>query len=149
MTRGFRFEFLLQRAIERRDMAAQGIGAATQRLEAARERQTQIESYRAEYRLRFTDTAMRGMPVHQLHDFQLFLAKLDTAVEQQVFEVSRHIVMLEEAKRVWFDCEKEVKAFEALRVRHVARVNANEVRTEQKMADEWAANLHRRGKAEG
>jgi flagellar FliJ protein len=148
MAKAFQFEFLLHRAIDKRELAAQGIGDATQRLQQAQARQQQIETFRAEYRVRLTDTASRGMRVHQWNDFQLFLAKLDAAVDQQIQEVLKHALLLEQAKQLWRECEKEVKAYEALRERHEARQAAVAVRTEQRQSDEWAANLARRGRSE-
>lgn len=143
MVKRFQFAFLLQRAVDQRDEAALAIGAAVERLRLARERHVQIEQYRAEYRVRLETNGRQGMAIHQWTDYQQFLAKLNTAVEQQFHEIKRCENLLEHAKSVWVEREKEVKAFETLQERHEEREQKREARVEQKMSDEWAANLHR------
>jgi len=145
MAKPFQFEFLLHLAVDKREEAAQGIGVAANRLAQARDRQAQVEAYREEYRVRLTDTGMRGIRVFQWNDFQMFLGRLDTAVEQQVAEVTRCEQALEMAKAAWLDCEREVKAYETLRERHMDRESKREARFDQKLSDEWASNLqHKR-----
>lgn len=144
MAKAFQFAFLLELAVDKREDAARAISAALGRLQQSRERLAQIEQYRAEYRQRLTDSASRGMRMHQWHDFQLFLAKLDGAVEAQANDVRRCEAVLEQTKQAWQECEKEVKAYETLEVRHHERQGRIEAKREQKQSDEWAANLHRR-----
>ncbi|MBV8464901.1 MAG: flagellar export protein FliJ [Burkholderiales bacterium] len=143
MTKRFQFAFLLQRAVDQRNEAALAIGAAVERLRQARDRHGQIEQYRAEYRVRLETNGRQGMAIHQWTDYQLFLTKLNTAVDQQFHEIRRCENLLEQAKAVWMEREKEVKAFETLQERHEEREQKRESRIEQKMSDEWAANLHR------
>ncbi|PHV13092.1 flagellar export protein FliJ [Chitinimonas sp. BJB300] len=145
MAKPFQFAFLLALAIEKREEAARLISVALSRQQQMQERLNQVEQYREEYRLRLTDTATRGMRVHQWNDFQLFLAKLDTAVEQQVMELQRSDAQVEAAKQAWLEREKEVKAFETLHERHNAREGRREGKREQNLSDESASNIHRRG----
>ena len=145
MAKPFQFEFLLHLAVDKREEAAQGIGLAANRLHQARDRQTQVEAYREEYRTRLTRTGMQGMRVYQWNDFQMFLGRLDTAVEQQMAEVVRCEQALEMAKAAWLEREREVKAYETLRERHLEREVKRENRIDQKLSDEWASNLqHKR-----
>ncbi|WP_374349768.1 flagellar export protein FliJ [Chitinimonas sp.] len=144
MARAFQFDFLLQRAIDRREAAALAIGNASLRVQAAREQLAQIEAYRDEYRLRLNTNAGRGMHMHQWNDFQLFLAKLAGAIEQQMAEVERQLAALESARQFWSECVKEVKAFEALQQRHDFREAQADNRLAQRQSDEWSANMVRR-----
>lgn len=145
MAKPFQFAFLLELAIDKREEAARLISVAINRMQQVRERCEQIEQYRAEYRQRLTDTASRGMRIHQWNDFQLFLAKLDVAVEQQAQELVRAEAQVEAAKQTWREREQDVKAYELLQARHEEREGQREARREQSMADEWASNMHRRG----
>ncbi|WP_179958231.1 flagellar export protein FliJ [Chitinimonas arctica] len=144
MAKAFQFDFLLKLAIDKREDAARAISAALHKLEQARERARQIDQYREEYRRRLGDTASRGMRMQQWNDFQLFLAKLDQAVEQQAHEQVRCETLLETRKQAWLECEREVKAYETLQDRHEAREGQREAKLEQKQTDEWAAILQRR-----
>ncbi|MGQ5523718.1 flagellar export protein FliJ [Chitinimonas sp. PSY-7] len=145
MSKPFQFAFLLELAIDKREEAARLISVALNRQQQMRERLAQIEQYREEYRLRLTETGSRGMRIHQWTDFQLFLAKLDTAVEQQIVELQRSDVQVETAKQAWREREKEVKAFETLHDRHTARETRRENKWEQGLSDESASNIYRRG----
>ena len=145
MSKPFQFAFLLELAIDKREEAARLISVALNRQQLMRERLVQIEQYREEYRVRLTETGSRGMHIHQWNDFQLFLAKLDTAVEQQIVELQRSDVQVENAMQHWREREKEVKAFETLLDRHNAREIRRENRWEQGASDESATNVYRRG----
>lgn len=139
MSRRFQFDFLLKLAADRRETAARQMQEAAQRLNGARDRQEQIEGFREEYRRRLTDTAQRGINMTQYRDFQLFLAKLDTAVEQQIQEVGRCESRMEQARQEFLEQERSVKAFEALETRHQQQEVVREAKREQKLSDEWAS----------
>lgn len=145
MAKAFQFAFLLELATDKREEAARLISVAINRMQQVRERLAQVEQYREEYRLRLTDTASRGMRIHQWNDFQLFLAKLDLAVDQQQLELRRSEAQVEAAKQAWREREQEVKAYETLQDRHAERETLREAKREQGMSDEWASNIHRRG----
>lgn len=144
MAKAFQFQFLLKMAEDKREDAARQISLAIQKMELARDRQQQIEQYREEYRQRLANTAAKGMKIYQWHDFQLFLGKLDTAVEQQTLEHRRSVAWLENCKQAWLRCEQEVKAYETLRDRHDQRENLRAAKADQRQTDEWASILHQR-----
>ena len=84
----FRFAFLLQRAEELREDAATAMQKAQSSWLAARSKLEQVEAFRQEYRHRLTGSG-KGITVAQWRDYQLFLAKLDVAAQQQAEEVAR------------------------------------------------------------
>lgn len=136
----FRFAFLLQLSIDEREEAANRLQSAQGRWLAARAKLEQVETFRADYRARLTSNGQAGMTVMQWRDFQLFLAKLDAATIQQSEEVARQEVAYQQALAAWQECEKKVKGFETLRERHEATEQRKELRTEQKLLDEFNAN---------
>ncbi|WP_269532392.1 flagellar export protein FliJ [Chitinimonas sp. BJYL2] len=145
MAKPFQFSFLLDLAADKRDAAATALSEAVQRLMQSRDRLAQIEQYRAEYRLRFSNSAGQGMPAHQWQDFHAFLTKLDGAVEQQARDIQRCEGVVEQRRLAWLETEKEVKAYETLQTRHVQRENHREAKREQKLTDDWVSNAaHRR-----
>ncbi|WP_410498984.1 flagellar export protein FliJ [Chitinibacter sp. S2-10] len=133
----FRFAFLLQLAQDEREDASRAMQAAQAAWLQGQAKLEQVDSFRAEYRGRLASSAQTGMSVTQWRDFQLFLAKLDTAAIQQSEEVNRLSAVYEERKVQWLECEKKVKAFEALRVRHEQNEISRENRREQKILDEF------------
>ncbi len=143
----FRFAFLLQLSIDEREEAANRLQSAQGRWLAARAKLEQVEAFRSDYRARLTSNGQTGMTVMQWRDFQLFLGKLDAATNQQSEEVVRQEAAYQQALAAWQECEKKVKGFEALKERHEATEQRKELRTEQKLLDEF--NSNRPGRPQG
>ncbi|WP_288842299.1 flagellar export protein FliJ [uncultured Deefgea sp.] len=139
----FRFAFLLQLAIDQREDAARLMQAAQAAWLLARNKLEQVDGFRHEYRARLANSAQTGMSIGQWRDYQLFLAKLDGAADQQIFEVERLALEYERHKNDWQSCERKVKAFEALRDRHNQAELRKEGQQEQKLLDEFNSRLGR------
>ena len=139
----FRFAFLLDLARDSREDAAREMQAAQVAWQTAQGKLEQVNSYRHEYRLRLTQGGQGGMTITQWRDFQLFLGKLDQAADLQDREVQRLHGEYERLKRQWFECEKKVKAFEALEGRHLSAEQKRELKREQALLDEF--NSRKRG----
>lgn len=139
----FRFAFLLQLSVDRREDASRLMQAAQAAWLLARSKLEQVDGFRNEYRARLANSAQTGMSIGQWRDYQLFLAKLDGAANQQIFEVERLAQEYERRKNEWQECEKKVKAFEALRDRHNQAELRKEGQMEQKLSDEFNSRLGR------
>lgn len=135
----FRFAFLLQRARDQREDAAAAMQKAQANWLAARRKLEQVDAFRQEYRNRLTGS--QGMTVTQWRDYQLFLAKLDAAAQQQLDEVGRQELAYQTCLVQWQECEKKVKAFETLQERHLQDEQKRENRNEQKMLDEFNTRI--------
>ena len=140
----FRFEFLLQLAVDEREEAAKALQLAQSDWLAARAKLEQIDDYRNEYRQRLTSGGQQGMTITQWRDYQLFLGKLDAAAEQQQQDVARREAMYQQALVVWQEGEKKVNGFEALKERHIANEQRRELVREQKMLDEFNSRPRRK-----
>jgi flagellar FliJ protein len=139
----FRFAFLLQLALDAREDASRAMQTAQSAWLSAQSKLEQVDAFRAEYRARLASNAQSGISIIQWRDFQLFLAKLDTAALQQGDEVTRLGNEYEYSKQAWQNCERKVKAFEALRDRHEQGEMKKENQREQKMLDELNSRLGR------
>ncbi len=137
MAQPFQFALLLQLARDKREEAVRQMQWAQQHLDQGLQQQQEIGRYREEYRARLATNSQQGILIQQWNDFQLFLARLDAAVEQMREEVLRRESGFLAAKQCWFECEKEVKAFETLAIRHQEQVLRREGRREQQLSDEW------------
>lgn len=135
----FRFAFLLQRAEELREEAAKVMQKSQANWLTAQSKLEQVEAFRQEYRNRLTSS--QGMSVTQWRDYQLFLGKLDVATQQQADEVKRQELRYQTARAQWQECDKKVKAFEALHERHLLAEQKRENRDEQKLLDEFNARI--------
>ncbi|QBC44806.1 flagellar export protein FliJ [Iodobacter fluviatilis] len=133
----FRFAFLLELAIDAREDAARLMQASQALWLSAQGKLDQIDQYRVEYRARLLNNGQGGMGISQWRDFQLFLAKLDDVALSQQQEINRLLAVYESQRDVWLECEKKVKAFEALKKRHLSAEMQKELRNEQRMNDEF------------
>lgn len=139
----FRFDFLLKLALDEREDAAKALQTAQGAWLGARAKQEQIDAFRGEYRSRLTTGGQNGMTVTQWRDFQLFLAKLDAAAEQQMQEVARQEKCYQQALLSWQECEKKVKGFETLKDRHAVSELRKEGQREQKQLDDFNSRQRR------
>jgi flagellar FliJ protein len=133
----FRFAFLLELAIGAREDAARLMQASQALWLSAQGKLDQIDQYRVEYRARLLNNGQGGMGISQWRDFQLFLAKLDDVALSQQQEINRLLAVYESQRDAWLECEKKVKAFEALKKRHLSAEMQKELRNEQRMNDEF------------
>ncbi|HSC79189.1 MAG TPA: flagellar export protein FliJ [Chitinolyticbacter sp.] len=133
----FRFAFLLELAIDEREEAARSMQAAQAAIVSATQKLEQVEVFRGEYRNRLMASGQGGMTVTQYRDFQQFLGKLDGAATAQQGEIVRLEQVYTQQKQAWLECEKKVKAFEALKVRHDQDELKRESQREQKLIDEF------------
>jgi flagellar FliJ protein len=138
MARRFPLQFVLEHSQSRLDDAAKRLAQLKAQWQLAEEKLTQLEAYRRDYGERMGQTARAGMSVMALRDYQLFLAKLDGAIETQRAEVARCRGAWEEGRAEWLVCRGKLKAFQALEQRHTAREAVREARLEQKEQDESA-----------
>ena len=63
---------------------ARDLGESQQRLAAAEKKLQDLREYRQDYERSFNERAKAGQPVTALRDFQVFLARLDQAIQQRV-----------------------------------------------------------------
>ncbi|MEJ2793579.1 flagellar export protein FliJ [Iodobacter sp. LRB] len=133
----FRFAFLLELAIDAREDAARLMQASQANWLSAQGKLEQVDQYRVEYRARLLGSGQGGMSIIQWRDFQLFLAKLDDVALSQQLEIERLASVYEARRDAWLECEKKVKAFEALKQRHLSAEMQKELRNEQRINDEF------------
>lgn len=144
----FRFQFLLEQAQEKSDKAARLMAEVKAQWQGAEQKLQQLQQFVDDYRQRFVAAQATGLSVGQWRDYQLFMAKLDAAVKQQVGEVELAGQRFETAKTHWLDTQKQVKALQALADRQARADQARQSKREQKDLDEYAAKLAYRRAAE-
>ncbi len=149
MAKRFPLQTLLDLSQEQLDEAAKRLHALKARWQEAEDKLRQLQGFRAEYQERFRQAGEGGMSVTAWRDYQLFLGKLDHAVEQQQQDVALRMAEWERGKQDWLVERRKLKAYQTLESRHIQRESAKESRREQKVQDESAGHLHRRGRHSG
>jgi flagellar FliJ protein len=112
-------------------------------------KKNQLEEYLHDYRVRLNQSSITGISVTVMMDFRRFISKIELAIATQIDEIAKCKIQWEAAQKTWQECEREVKAYRALRTRHEQAELVKENRREQKLLDEFALNGHRRKTSEG
>jgi flagellar FliJ protein len=144
----FRLQILVDYAEERSKTAAREVQRIRLKWAQEEQKKNQLEGYLDDYRARLTWIATGGISIVALLDFRRFIAKLELAISTQSEEIVRCKQQWEVAKKLWFEREREVKAYHALRTRHEQAETVKEERQDQRLQDEFAQLIHRRQKAE-
>lgn len=138
MARKFPLQPLLDLTQNHMDAAAKNLQALKVRWNDAENKLKQLLAYRESYRERLRESAGNGTSAMALRDFQLFLAKLDTAIKLQQDEVARCQARWNAGQQEWLKQRGKLKAFDTLSQRHRRAEEKNENRIEQKEQDEFS-----------
>jgi len=117
---------------------ARDLGEARQRLVAAETKLQDLQQYRQDYERVFQQRATTGQSVMALRDFQVFLARLDQAIQQQgqVAEAARGDVAGRTTR--WQSAARQVKAVDSVVGRWQGEERRADDRRDQKDTDERA-----------
>jgi flagellar FliJ protein len=143
MTQRFPLQTLLDLSLLRLDEASRQLGLLIAGEQEATKRVAMLIEYRDEYQRRFLDAAREGIGKDQWRNYQAFLDKLESAIDQagRIVEASR--VQTVAGQRAWIDKRGQVKTYDTLSERHDARERYADQKKEQKVQDEHAARGHR------
>ena len=134
----------VQKVLDRKEKdRARELGEAQTRLSAAEVKLRDLEQYRQDYEQAFQQRAKAGQPVRALRDFQVFLARLDQAIQQQrqVVAATRNDVSGHSTR--WQSAARQVKAVDSVVDRWQGEERVAQDRREQKETDERAQRAAR------
>jgi len=129
----------VQRVLDQKEKdRARELGDARSRLATAESKLRDLEQYRQDYEQAFQERAKAGQPVRALRDFQVFLARLDQAIQQQrqVVEANRSDVSGHSTR--WQSAARQVKAVDSVVDRWQGEERRAQDRRDQKETDERA-----------
>lgn len=117
---------------------ARELGEAQTRYSQAEAKLNDLEQYRRDYEQAFQQRARSGQPARALRDFQVFLARLDQAIQQQrqIVAATRQDVSGHSTR--WQSAARKVKAVDSVVDRWQGEERRAEHRREQKETDERA-----------
>jgi len=139
MDKTFRLQSLLDLSNMRLDEATRLLGKLIAGEQEASQRLVLLTQYRDEYQTRFIAAAGNGLGPDAWRNYQLFLGRLDQAIDQARAMVEASRQRTAAGQQHWRDQRGKVKAFDTLAQRHQVRVAYAEARSEQKQSDEHAA----------
>lgn len=135
----FPLQTLLDITAQRFADAERRLQQANAQLQTEQQKQDLLETYRREYEQKLLTAQQSGLSVTQWRDFQQFISKLDTAIEQQKSSVRNAADFVHSAQQQWEEQRKKIKGFELLAQQHHKQEEKKENRREQKQSDEFAA----------
>lgn len=138
MTRRFPLQPLLDLAHNNSDDAGRKLQQLKVKWQEAEYKLSQLVGYREEYRNRLQQNTQQGMQMVAWREFQLFMNKLDQAIELQGGEVEKCKSQWEGGRREWLERQRQLKAYDTLSQRHVASEAKRDSKKEQLEQDEFA-----------
>lgn len=107
-----RFKPIQRVASHRERKAAATLGESLKQREAAQQRQSELKAYLAEYQERFNNAARDGVSSSQALEYQVFIAKLESAIAEQGSVVARSQQVCDSSKADWRGRYSRTKAME-------------------------------------
>jgi flagellar protein FliJ len=139
MNKPFQLQSLLDLSNLRLDEATRSLGKLIAGEQEAGQRLELLVKYRDEYQSRFLAAAGEGLGPDAWRNYQVFLGRLDQAIDQARSMVDASKQRTVAGQKSWLDQRGKVKAFDTLAQRHQTRVEYAEARHEQKESDEHTA----------
>lgn len=129
----------VQTVLDRKEKdRARELGDARARLAGAQAKLADLQQYRQDYEQSFQQRAKAGQPVRALRDFQVFLARLDQAIQQQTQIVAAGEAEVNGHSTRWQSAARQVKAVDSVVDRWNGEERRAQDRREQKETDERA-----------
>jgi flagellar FliJ protein len=134
----------VQKVLDRKEKdRARELGAARTRLSTAESKLKDLEQYRLDYEQTFQKRAKAGQSVRALRDFQVFLARLEQAIQQQRQIVAATRTEVSGHSTHWQNAARQVKALDSVLERWLGEERRAQGRREQKEVDERAQRSSR------
>ncbi len=138
-----RFKPVVKVAANREADAARKFGQSRQQQQAEEQKLANLREYHLEYMQRFRNAAASGISVAQMREYQAFISKLETAIEQQLNVVEDSKKRVVEQKKVWTTQHVRTQSMDKAMQRLVDQEKREENAREQKASDEIAQRLRR------
>ncbi|QNB07288.1 flagellar export protein FliJ [Herbaspirillum frisingense] len=132
---------LIELATKETDDATKHLGRAIRVSEEAQQKLGILQQYRDDYAARFQETLTNGLTALAYRNFQLFLEKIDNAIDGQQDVVQSSQQRVAEARAAWQACERKRMSYDTLATRARDKEMRKESKRDQKSMDEHAARI--------
>lgn len=139
-----RFKPIQQIADTKERKAAVALGEAIKKRDAAEKQLQDLKDYHADYLQRFLESSKRGISGTRLHEYQIFLDKLELAIKEQEQAVVIAKQACTNSKQAWAGTYTKKQAMHNAVDRMKASEEHDKLQGEQKETDELGGR--RRGR---
>lgn len=141
MTKSSALTTLIELATTETDEAAKRLGIAIKSGDDAEKQLQLLLQYRDDYAARFQANLAAGLNAMGYRNFQLFMDKLDTAINGQQQIVQNTKRRIENERGAWQAGERKRMSYGTLATRAEKEAQRKESKLDQKMTDEQAARI--------
>ncbi len=138
MTRSERLNPVFRLASDKEQAAAKEFGTSQAQWQQKRDRLSELEQYREEYRRKLHEATAAGIDAGTLREYRAFLVRLDKAIDQQTRVVGAASQEVERKRQGWIDHRAHSKSIGNLIDKCRDAESQAEARREQKESDERA-----------
>lgn len=139
-----RFAMLIKVQQQREEKLQAQFINAQQFYQQAEQKYQGLANYRTEYIQQSQQQGSSGLQSRQYNQFVSFIGKLDQALIQQTKAMHQARQVAEQRKQAWLEMQKKRKALELLVEREQTAALQQQMKQEQKTADEYAGQLFMR-----
>lgn len=138
MTRSKRIRPVVEIAENRERDAARQLGVSRQSVAEQEQRLEELLRYREEYNQRLTGEGSNRMGARKLQEYQIFLSRLNQAVEQQRQLLAQVKRECDEKSQHWAKHRTQARVMNKVEERYLKQEQHQEEKKEQKEMDEHA-----------
>jgi flagellar FliJ protein len=132
-------ETLIELAARDSDDAAKRLGKCVAAAEDAEKKLALLTRYREDYAARFQQNLASGLSASGYHNFQVFLGKLEQAIDGQQQVVNDAHARTGRERAAWQACERKRMSYDTLQTRAEKAQRIKDNKRDQKQMDEHAA----------
>ena len=143
MTRTKRMQPVQRVAESRENTAAKHMSESRQKLSDQEARLKELQTYRDQYAAQFSTRGHAGLDALQLHDYRIFLSRLNQAIQQQELIIVQCRNQHHQNQDQWNDLHRHTQVVDKLIERFKADEQDQQKKREQQMLDEHAQRMHR------
>ena len=136
MLKPFSLQPLLNLAQYQNESATRKLGFLNKQQQTEQQKLDTLLEYRKDYQSRLQSASQSGMDQAKLRNFQLFINKLDEAINQQTSLVEHSKVSTNVGRSEFNTTQRKLKSFDTLQQRHFEAQNKITIKDEQKIQDE-------------
>lgn len=140
--------FLLELAQQQTDSSAKKLGKLNAIQQEAEMKLQLLAQYRQSYQTHLQNAIAQGVDQVELLNFMAFMTKLDAAIAEQKQAVVHAQNNRMAANQEFLAHQRKLKSFETLLQRQHAAENQKQMKSEQKLQDEFASNAYHRNSSD-
>ncbi|MBL8497186.1 flagellar export protein FliJ [Nitrosomonas sp. JL21] len=135
---------LLELAQKQTDASAKKLGKLNAIQQEAEKKLQLLVQYRQSYQSYLQDAIAKGVDQAELLNFMAFMTKLDAAIAEQKHALVHAQNNRMAANQEFLASQRKLKSFETLLQRQHMAENKKQLKSEQKLQDEFSANAYHR-----